>query len=138
MISSGVLPIIFFASFPIPRTLLVLLCTATTEGSFNTTPFPGTKTSTLVVPRSIPSFGEKRDIESIILLAPLCGKRRLLFWRIRERRYTSVMDEAMFNVKRWWPAIVLAVFLLLVGGGYIAGYRVAPGLMIERLVSLTI
>src|SRR3990167_10960622 len=61
-ISSGVRPIISFAALPIARTLLVFACTATTEGSFKTTPFPGTKTRTLVVPRSMPSLGEKKAI----------------------------------------------------------------------------
>src|SRR3990167_7083370 len=67
MMSSGVRPIIFFASMPIarielPPRLPCALPTATTDGSLITTPFPGIKTRTFVVPRSMPSFGEKKDI----------------------------------------------------------------------------
>src|SRR3989344_1564502 len=71
MMSSGVRPIIAFASAPM-ASILLFPCrpcafpTATTEGSLMTTPFPGTKTSTLVVPRSMPSFGEKKDIVCIL------------------------------------------------------------------------
>src|SRR3989338_2800817 len=57
MISSGVRPIICLASFPIAR-MRLSRDTATTEGSLRTMPFPGTNTSTLVVPRSMPSLGE--------------------------------------------------------------------------------
>src|SRR3989344_3013424 len=69
MMSSGVRPIIFFASAPIARILLpprspCALPAATTDGSLMTTPFPGTKTSTFVVPRSMPSLGEKKLIQS--------------------------------------------------------------------------
>src|SRR3989344_6567131 len=78
MMSSGVRPIIFFASAPIARIALFprLPCsfpTATTDGSLMMTPFPGTNTSTLVVPRSMPSFGEKKYIASIVSSsAPRC------------------------------------------------------------------
>src|SRR3990167_3837926 len=58
IISPGVRPIISFASLPTARILLSRTETATTEGSFSTMPLPGTYTSTVVVPRSMPSFGE--------------------------------------------------------------------------------
>src|SRR3989344_5008854 len=57
IISSGVRPIISFASFPTASILLSCVETATTEGSLRTIPFPGTNTRTEVVPRSMPSFG---------------------------------------------------------------------------------
>src|SRR3989344_4568279 len=59
MMSSGVRPSISFASFPTARILLSREI-ATTDGSLSTMPFPGTKTSTVVVPRSMPSLGEKK------------------------------------------------------------------------------
>src|SRR3990167_2479748 len=62
-ISSGVRPTISLASFPTARILLSLTETATTDGSFKTIPFPGTKTNTVVVPRSMPSFGENQLME---------------------------------------------------------------------------
>src|SRR3989338_2297557 len=65
--SSGVRPTICLASVPMARILLPPRLprpfpTATTEGSLITTPLPGTKTSTLVVSKSIPSLGVKNDI----------------------------------------------------------------------------
>src|SRR3989338_438284 len=57
----GVRPTISFASFPTARILLFDCETATTDGSLSTIPFPGTKTRTVVVPRSIPSFGENEN-----------------------------------------------------------------------------
>src|SRR3989344_255811 len=67
MISSGVRPIIFLASLPMARIvappfLPLFLDTATTEGSLMTTPLPGTKMRTLVVPRSIPILGVRNDM----------------------------------------------------------------------------
>src|SRR3989344_3954796 len=67
MMSSGVRPTICLASVPMARILLPPRLprpfpTATTDGSLITTPLPGTKTSTLVVPKSIPSFGVKNDM----------------------------------------------------------------------------
>src|SRR3989338_6576713 len=59
IISPGVRPTISLASLPTARILLSRTETATTEGSLSTIPRPGTKTSTVVVPRSMPSFGEK-------------------------------------------------------------------------------
>ena len=56
---SGVLPIISLASKPIAKILLSCSETATTEGSFKTTPFPGKKTRVLAVPKSMPNFLEK-------------------------------------------------------------------------------
>src|SRR3989344_2445485 len=56
MIESGVFPIISLASKPIARILLSCSETATTEGSFKTTPLPGKKTKVLAVPKSIPNF----------------------------------------------------------------------------------
>ena len=50
----GVLPSISLASSPIALILLVSLSNATTEGSFNTTPFPLIYTKILAVPKSIP------------------------------------------------------------------------------------
>jgi len=50
----GVLPSILLASFPTANTSLVLLSTATTEGSLKTIPFPLTYAITVAVPRSIP------------------------------------------------------------------------------------
>src|SRR3989338_10300286 len=58
IISSGVRPTISFASFPTASILLSICDTATTEGSLRTMPFPGTNTSTVVVPKSMPSLGE--------------------------------------------------------------------------------
>src|SRR3989344_2631815 len=63
MMESGVRPIISFASTPMAR-ILLFSETATTEGSFNTMPRPGTNTRMFVVPRSMPSFGEKNDMRS--------------------------------------------------------------------------
>src|SRR3989338_5903853 len=62
MISPGVRPTISFASLPTASILLSRTETATTDGSLSTMPRPGTKTSTVVVPRSIPSFGENARI----------------------------------------------------------------------------
>src|SRR3989344_6427785 len=62
MILSGVFPIIPFASIPTARILLSCSETATTDGSFNTTPLPGTNTRVFAVPRSIPNFRVKNDI----------------------------------------------------------------------------
>src|SRR3989344_1894092 len=59
IISPGVRPTISLASLPTARILLSRTETATTEGSLRTIPLPGTKTSTVVVPRSMPSLGEK-------------------------------------------------------------------------------
>ena len=50
----GVRPIISRASSPMAIILLVSRSIATTEGSFNTTPFPFIYTRMLAVPRSIP------------------------------------------------------------------------------------
>src|SRR3989338_3885401 len=77
MMSPGVLPIISLASFPTARILLSATETATTEGSFSTIPFPGTKTRTVVVPRSMPSFGEN---ENDICECGHCTSK--LVWRI--------------------------------------------------------
>src|SRR3990167_4434290 len=62
IISSGVRPTISFASFPTARILLSLCETATTEGSFKTIPLFGTNTRTVVVPRSMPNFGDNGKI----------------------------------------------------------------------------
>src|SRR3989338_9395167 len=59
IVSPGVRPPISLASFPTASILLSRTETATTEGSLRTIPLPGTKTSTVVVPRSMPSLGEK-------------------------------------------------------------------------------
>src|SRR3989344_79563 len=59
MMSSGVRPSISLASFP-TASILLSREMATTDGSLRTMPFPGTKTSTVVVPRSMPSLGEKK------------------------------------------------------------------------------
>src|SRR3989338_4340556 len=61
IIFPGVRPIISFASFPTARILLSATETATTDGSLSTIPLPGTKTRTVVVPRSMPSFGENEN-----------------------------------------------------------------------------
>src|SRR3989344_5168555 len=67
IIFPGVRPIISFASFPTARILLSATETATTDGSLSTIPFPGTKTRTVVVPRSIPSLGEnEKDMRGIV------------------------------------------------------------------------
>ena len=50
----GVLPSILLASCPTANTSFVLLSTATTDGSLNTTPFPFTYAITVAVPKSIP------------------------------------------------------------------------------------
>lgn len=42
------------------------------------------------------------------------------------------------SIRRWWPALVLVLFFLILGGGYAAGYRLGPGLALERLSTLTI
>jgi len=39
---------------------------------------------------------------------------------------------------RWWPLLLLAVFFIIVGGGYLAHYRVAPGITLAKLERLTI
>ena len=54
IIFPGVLPSINLASSPIALIAFVSLSKATTDGSFNTTPFPFTYTRTLAVPKSIP------------------------------------------------------------------------------------
>src|SRR3989344_2531844 len=61
IISSGVRPTISLASLPTANILLSVVETATTDGSLRTIPLPGTKTSTVVVPRSMPSLGEKEN-----------------------------------------------------------------------------
>src|SRR3990167_985264 len=53
---SGVLPIISLAASPMAKILLSCKDTATTEGSCKTTPFLGTKTKELHVPKSMPIF----------------------------------------------------------------------------------
>ena len=58
MIVSGVFPIISLASKPMARILLSCSETATTEGSFKTTPLPGKNTKVLAVPKSMPNFLE--------------------------------------------------------------------------------
>ena len=60
----GVLPNIVFASSPTARTLLFpfSLMTATTEGSFRTTPLPLTTTKVLAVPRSIAMSWDHIDL----------------------------------------------------------------------------
>src|SRR3989344_4305475 len=69
VISPGVRPTISLASLPTASILLSRTETATTEGSLRTIPLPGTKTSTVVVPRSMPSLGEKeKAIRSGIVL----------------------------------------------------------------------
>ncbi len=70
MTSSGVRPIIFLASVPTARILFLPVLprsfdTATTDGSLMTAPLPGTKTSTFVVPRSMPILGEKSAIAAL-------------------------------------------------------------------------
>src|SRR3989344_563639 len=63
-ISPGVRPIISLASAPTARILLSISEMATTDGSLMMTPRPGTNTSVLAVPRSIPSLGEKKAMWS--------------------------------------------------------------------------
>ena len=53
-ISPGVRPNIRLASWPTAKTLPVVDCTATTEGSDRTIPKPFTCTKVLAVPKSIP------------------------------------------------------------------------------------
>src|SRR5574344_305348 len=56
---AGVLPSIILASSPTARILFVSLLIATTDGSLRTTPFPLIYTSTLAVPKSIPTSSVK-------------------------------------------------------------------------------
>src|SRR3989344_7438374 len=60
MIDSGVRPTMSFASVPMARMERSLCEMATADGSLSTIPFPGTNTNVVVVPRSIPSRGEKK------------------------------------------------------------------------------
>src|SRR5262245_2186673 len=55
----GVRPSIRLAAMPTANTCLESRCTATTDGSRNTTPFPATYTRVLAVPRSIARSLEK-------------------------------------------------------------------------------
>src|ERR1700690_1901480 len=80
MISPGVLPTISFASLPTARILLSRTETATTDGSLRTIPFPGTKTSTVVVPRSMPSFGENENAMARHCIPPGCFDKSILFF----------------------------------------------------------
>src|SRR4051812_8317639 len=43
----------------------------------------------------------------------------------------------MEKAKRYWPLIVLALFFAL-GGAYASGFRLGPGLTLERLSTLSI
>src|SRR3989339_338839 len=54
-ILAGFLPSIFFASSPIAKIAFVFMFRATTDGCLITTPFPRTCTTTLAVPKSIPT-----------------------------------------------------------------------------------
>jgi hypothetical protein len=73
IISSGVRPTISFASLPTARILFSLTETATTDGSFSTIPLPGTNTSTVVVPRSMPSFGRERECHNLGIVCVFWG-----------------------------------------------------------------
>src|SRR6185503_14659099 len=79
VISSGVRPIISFASLPTAKIRLSRKDTATTEGSLSTMPRPGTNTRTVVVPRSIPNFGlnENAIARALYRTAPLLQNLRL-------------------------------------------------------------
>jgi hypothetical protein len=75
LIDPGVLPSISLAArptaLPFWRTLLVPRRTATTEGSFSTTPCPRAHTSVLQVPRSTPmSIENSPRMESKIMAKP--------------------------------------------------------------------
>src|SRR3989344_5581756 len=71
---SGVLPTITLASLPTARTLFSGTETATTDGSFNTIPRPGTNTKVLAVPRSMPNFFTNKVIllNSLYVRAQRC------------------------------------------------------------------
>ena len=60
-IVSGVLPNISFASFPVASISPVFLSIATTEGSFNTIPFPFIVNKIFAVPKSIPISFEPNE-----------------------------------------------------------------------------
>src|SRR3990167_430474 len=64
---SGVFPTMTLASFPTASTLFSGTETATTDGSFKTTPSLGTNTKVLAVPRSIPNFFMNKGINLSVL-----------------------------------------------------------------------
>ena len=96
--SPGVLPIISLASFPTARILLSATETATTEGSLSTIPFPGTKTRTVVVPRSIPSFGENENDISYVRALYAKASMEYRVWRMEQGLSSGVQ---YFEVRPW-------------------------------------
>src|SRR3989338_571547 len=80
---SGVLPIISRASFPTASTRFSSRETATTEGSFMTTPFRGTKTKVLAVPKSMPIFRINIEIVRSWLLFYSCAHKGNVFFNSR-------------------------------------------------------
>jgi hypothetical protein len=80
IISPGVRPIISFASAPTAKMRLSISEMATTEGSFNTTPRPGTNTNVLAVPKSMPSLGVKNAIAANHTLLDKTGQIKLIFY----------------------------------------------------------
>src|SRR3990167_1825700 len=85
VISPGVRPTISLASLPTASILLSRTETATTEGSLRTIPLPGTKTSTVVVPRYMPSLGEKEKA--------IWRVHCIRFFSIDKRRYSPRLER---------------------------------------------